>query len=162
MPIKMFQHLSDHEVRDLDAWLRALPAVDNPGLAETALTPATAKQFAEGTHPYSIDMLPDPGNVPPAERPVEPLALGKYLAYTTCTECHGWNLDGFEGDDAPPLVVVAKAYTPEQFMHLMRTGEVAAGGKSKTGFMTQTAKYRFASTLTDAEIVALKLYLDSR
>mgnify|MGYP003618168224 FL=1 len=33
MPIKMFQHLSDREVRDITAWLRALPAVDNPGLA---------------------------------------------------------------------------------------------------------------------------------
>ena len=44
----------------------------------------------------------------------------------------------------------------------MRTGEIATGGKSKSGFMTQTALYRFAPTLTDAEISALKQYLDSR
>jgi hypothetical protein len=57
---------------------------------------------------------------------------------------------------------VAKAYTPEKFTRLMRTGEIATGGKSKTGFMSGVATYRFAPTLTDAEIVALKLYLDSR
>lgn len=160
MPIKMLQHLSNHEVRDVIAWLRSIPAVDNPGLAHTELTPKSARQFADGTHPYSTDMLPDPGNVPPAERPVESLALGKYLAYTTCTECHGWDLNGFPGDDAPSLVV-AKAYTPEKFAHLMKTGEIASGGKSKTGLMSEVAAYRF-SVLTDAEVAALKLYLDSR
>lgn len=161
MPIKQFQHLSDREVRDITAWLRALPAVDNPGLAESRITPATMKQLLAGTHPYSGDEKPDPGNAPPAERPTEALALGHHIAMTSCTECHGWDLNGFPGGDAPPLVV-AKAYTPEKFTRLMRTGEVAAGGKSKTGFMSGIAAYRFAPTLTDAEISALKLYLDSR
>jgi cytochrome c553 len=160
MPIKMLQHLSDREVRDITAWLRAIPAVDHPGLAETTLTPDAAKQFAAGTHPYSIDMLPDAGLVPPAAAPTEPLALGKHLAHTSCSECHGWDLNGFGGDDAPSLVV-AKAYTPEAFRRLMRTGEVAAGGKSKTGFMSEVAAYRF-SVMTDAEVAALKAYLDAR
>lgn len=163
MPIQMFQHLSDREVRDITAWLRALPAVDNPGLAESRITPATMKQLLDGTHPYSGDDRPDPGNVPPPAPPppTKPLVLGKHLALTTCSECHGWDLDGFDGDDAPSLIV-AKAYTPEQFVRLMRTGEIATGGKSRTGFMSKTATYRFAATLTDAEIAALKQYLDSR
>ena len=160
MPIFMLQHLSDSEVRDISAWLRALPAVDHPGLAETHITPATLKQLLDGTHPYADDIKPDVGNVPPRDRPVEPLALGKYLAFTSCSECHGRDLNGFEGDDAPSLVV-AKAYTPEHFRRLMKTGEVAAGGTSKTGFMSEIAAYRF-SVLTDAEVAALKLYLDSR
>jgi hypothetical protein len=58
-------------------------------------------------------------------------------------------------------LVVAKAYTLEQFTRLMRTGEVAAGGKSKTGLMSGVAAYRYP-VLTDAEIGALKQYLDSR
>ncbi|MEO5629546.1 MAG: cytochrome c [Thermomonas sp.] len=160
MPIFMLQHLSNSEVRDISAWLHALPAVDHPGLAETHITPATMKQLLDGTHPYAKDDRPDAGNVAPAMRPVEPLALGKYLAFTSCSECHGRDLNGFEGDDAPSLVV-AKAYTPEKFARLMKTGEVAAGGKSKTGFMSEIAAYRF-SVLTDAEVAALKLYLDSR
>ncbi len=162
MPIKMLQHLSDREVRDIVAWLRAMPAVDNPALAETSITPATMKSLLDGTHPYANDDRPDPGNVPPSEPPAEPLALGKHLAYTTCTECHGHDLNGFPGDDAPSLVLVNKAYTPEKFARLMRTGEIAAGGKSKTGFMSEVATYRFAKTLTDVEIAALKQYLDSR
>lgn len=160
MPIYMLQHLSDGEVRDITAWLRALPAMENPGLAETRITPKTMKALLDGTHPYADDDKPDAGNVPPADKPVEPLALGKYLAYTTCTECHGRDLNGFEGDDAPSLVV-AKAYTAEKFARLMKTGEIATGGKSKTGFMSEIAAYRF-SGLTDQEVSAIKLYLDSR
>lgn len=163
MPIFMLQHLSDREVRDITAWLRSLPTVENPGLAVTTLTPATARKFKDGTHPYNDDDKPDPGNKPPAAPPVDSLALGRHLAMTSCTECHGRDLTGWgPEDDAPSLVLVNKAYTPEKFARLMRTGEVAAGGKSKTGFMSEVATYRFAATLTDAEIAALKQYLDSR
>lgn len=160
MPIQMLQHLSDREVRDVTAWLRGLPAVDSPGLAVSRITPGTLKQLSDGSHPYAKDDRPDPGNVPPREPPAEPLALGRHLAMTSCTECHGWDLNGFEGDDAPSLVV-AKAYTAEKFARLMKVGEIASGGKSKTGFMSEVAAYRF-SVLTDAEVAALKLYLDSR
>ena len=161
MPIHMLQHLSDREVRDIAAWLRALPAVDNPGLAETAITPATMKALLDGTHPSASDDRPDPGNQPPEAPPVEPLALGRHLAMTSCPECHGRDLDGWGPDDPTPSLVAAKAYTPEKFARLMRTGEVAAGGKSKTGMMSGVAAWRF-SVLTDEEIAALKLYLDSR
>ena len=106
-------------------------------------------------------MLPDAGLVPPAAPPTEPLALGKHLAHTSCSECHGWDLNGWEGDPAPSLVV-AKAYTPEQFTRLMRTGEIASGGKSKSGLMCEVAATSFSSSLTDEEIAALKQYLDSR
>ena len=160
MPIKMFQHLSDREIRDITAWLRATPAIENPDLPEGKWSEALAKAIADGTHPWLPDMQPDAGNQPPLEPPAEPLALGKHLALSTCSECHGWDLNGFDGDSAPPLVV-AKAYTPENFSRLMRTGEIATGGKSKTGLMSSVAAYRF-SVLTDAEIAALKLYLDSR
>lgn len=161
MPIFMFQHLSDAEVRDIIAWLRGLPVVENPGLAESALTAATVKQLQEGTYPFDDD-IPDPGNQPPATRPVEQLALGRHIAMTSCGECHGRDLNGWGPGDPAPSLAVAKAYTPEKFTGLMRTGEIATGGKSKTGMMSGIATYRFASTLTDGEIAALKLYLDSR
>ena len=160
MPIHMFQYLSDGEVRDVTAWLRSLPDVANP-LPVTRYSNEVAKGIADGTLPYLDDVKPDHGNVPPATRPVEPLALGKYLAFTTCTECHGRDLDGWGPDDPTPSLVVAKAYTAEKFARLMKTGEIATGGKSKTGMMSEVAAYRF-SVLTDAEVSALKLYLDSR
>lgn len=160
MPIHMFQYLSDGEVRDVTAWLRALPDVANT-LPATKYSKEVAQGIADGTLPFLDDVKPDPGNVPPATRPVEPLALGKYLAFTTCTECHGRDLNGWAPDDPTPSLVVAKAYTAEKFARLMKTGEIATGGKSKTGMMSEVAAYRFSS-LTDAEVAALKLYLDSR
>lgn len=160
MPIKMFQHLSDQEVRDITAWLRSIPAVANPGLESSWFSDEIAKQIRDGTHPYMDDMRPDAGNQPPLAPPAAGLDLGKHLAMTSCGECHGWDLNGFEGDDAPSLII-AKAYSAENFTRLMRTGLTASGKESKTGLMSGVARWRFKS-MSDEEIAALKAYLDSR
>ena len=162
MPIFMFQHLSDQEVRDITAWLRGLPEVENPGLAQGKVSATTLQQIKDGTFPYDNDDKPDPGNVPPAIRPTEPLALGRYIAMTSCTECHGRDLNGW-GEGQPPSMLVAKAYTPEHFKRLLRTG-IAATGKDTSDNplnMSDIARSRYAQ-LTDVEIDALKQYLDSR
>ena len=159
MPIYMFQHLSDQEVRDITAWLRAIPEVSNPGLADSVVSKATLQQIKDGTFPYDDDDKPDPGNRPPATRPVDALWLGRHLALTSCSECHGRDLNGWGPQDSTPsLVLVNKAYTADKFARLMRTGEIASGGKSR---MSEIAVARF-SVLTDIEVAALKLYLDSR
>lgn len=160
MPVKMFQHLSDREVRDIAAWLRALPEVDSPGVPAGQWSATLASAIADGSHPWLPDMQADPDNRPPPAPPSEMLALGRHLALTSCGECHGWDLDGFEGDDAPPLLV-AKAYTLGNFARLMRTGVTATGRESKSGLMSRMARDRY-HVLTDAEIAALKRYLDSR
>lgn len=161
MPVHMFQYLSDHEVADITAWMRALTAVENPGLAASTLSPGTLRQLADGSYEFD-DHVPDPGNRPPAVRPAEPLALGRHLALTSCGECHGRDLNGWGPEDpTPSLVLVNKAYTPEQFARLMKTGIAANGKETASGFMSGTARDRFA-VLTDDEIAALKSYLDSR
>jgi mono/diheme cytochrome c family protein len=160
MPVLMFQHLSDREVRDITAWLRSIPVADNPDLQESWLSDETRKQLEDGTHPYQEDTSPDPGNQPPAEPPTDTLALGKQLAMSSCTECHGRDLNGFPGDNAPPLVI-AKAYSADDFARLMKTGITINGTESATGLMTQMGRLRF-SVMTDEEVRALKLYLDSR
>ena len=162
MPIKMFQHLSDREVRDITAWLRGLPAVDNPELPATALAPQVVAQLADGTFPYLDDMKPDPGNRPPVAPPAGGVALGRHLALTSCVECHGPDLKGWEGDTAPSPLVAAKAYDLEAFRRLMRKGITAAGGESKpTGLMSGVARYRF-NAMTDEEIDALHAFLVSQ
>ena len=161
MPIQSFQHLSHREVRDIVAWMRALPEVPNGAQEASTWSPALAAAITDGSHPWLGDMQPTPGNQPVAEPPTEPLALGRHLALTTCSECHGWDLNGFGDPGAAPHLVVAKAYTDEQFARLMRTGEVATGGPSATGMMTKVSASRF-SVMTDAEVQALKDYLDSR
>lgn len=161
MPIFMFQHLSDRELRDLIAWLRGLPAVANPDLPVSQLAPESLKQIADGTYPFTVDTQPDPGNMPPAERPSEPLALGRHLALSSCGECHGRNLEGWEGDRVPSLVAVGQAYNLEQFARLLKTGIAVTGRETATGFMSEVARDRFV-VFTDAEIAAIKLYLDAR
>lgn len=160
MPILMYQHLSDREVRDITAWLRSIPAVANPGLKPSWFSDELMQQIKDGSFPYLDDMRPDPGNRPPAEPPTETLALGKHLAMTSCPECHGRDLNGFPGDDAPSLIV-AKAYSTENFLRLMRTGITASGKESASGLMTQMGRKRFPS-MTDDEVKALKAYLDAR
>ena len=78
---------------------------------------------------------------------------------TTCIECHGRDLNGYPGDT--PSLVVAKAYSAENFIRLMRTGITAGGTKSATGLMTEVGRKRFPA-MTDDEVKALKAYLDSR
>lgn len=161
MPIQMFQHLSHQEVRDITAWLRSLPDVAGSAPEASAWSPELTATIADGSHEWLPDMKPSPGNVPPAAPPTEGLALGRHLAFTSCSECHAWDLNGWGGPTDAPNLVVAKAYTLEQFTRLMRTGEVAAGGQSASGMMSKVAASRY-SVLTDAEIAALKVYLDSR
>jgi mono/diheme cytochrome c family protein len=160
MPVHMFQFLAGTEVRDLTAWMRALPSVSNPELAEGHLSEATRRQLQDGSFPYDDD-LPDRGNRPPAARPSEPLALGKHLAMTSCTECHGRDLNGWGPEDDTPSLIVAKTYTDANFARLMKTGIAATGKDTATGRMSKIARSRFAE-LTDDEVRALKLYLDSR
>ena len=161
MPVMMFQYLCDRELHDVTAWLRALPAVDSrPDAAPSWYSDEILAQLADGSYPYDDDQ-PTPGVVAPAAPPGDALALGRHLAYTSCTECHGRDLTGWGPDDpAPSLVVVAKAYTPETFARLMRTG-IAADGHDTATLMSGVARWRFDS-MTDEEIAALKLYLDSR
>lgn len=159
MPIKMFQYLSDQEIRDITAWLRALPAVSNPALPKGMVSDEIAKQLKDGTFPYD-DFLPDPIVQSSEKVPSDTLALGKHLAMTSCPECHAPDLNGFPGESAPSLIV-AKAYSGENFARLMKTGITASGTESKSGLMTGVGRKRF-SVMTDTEVKALKAYLDSR
>lgn len=159
MPIKMFQYLSDQEILDITAWLRALPAVGNADLPDGILSDEIKSQLKAGTFPHD-DFLPDPIVQSSEKVPTEALALGKHLAMTSCPECHGPDLNGFPGDDTPSLVV-AKAYTHENFSRLMKTGILSNGKESKSGLMTGVGRKRF-SVMSDVEVRALKAYLDSR
>jgi mono/diheme cytochrome c family protein len=91
------------------------------------------------------------------QKPVSPeFAMGNYLSTITCSECHGLQLEGQEGF-TPPLLI-AKAYSIEDFRKLMSTG-VGLGDRD-LGLMTQVAQSRFKH-MTDAEVEALHGYLQS-
>ncbi len=100
MPVQMFQHLSDREVRDITAFVRTLAHVPNPGLKPSWFTPAARREI--------------------------------------------------------------ETYGGADFERLMRTGKVPGGKDTKTGFMSEVARDRFAPSLTPREIAALKAFLDAR
>ncbi len=155
MPWDMYAQLTDRDLANIIAYLRAVPAVEKPVQPPTEYAWSTRWDILRGEYPYAND-LADYDTTPRegiAER-------GRYLASIACPECHAPDLNGYEGDIAPSLLI-AKAYTPAAFARLMREGKTLAGTESATGFMSSVARWRF-SHFTDDEVAALKAYLDSR
>lgn len=155
MPWDMYAHLTEQDLANVIAFLRALPAVEKPVQPPTEYTLATRLEILRGEYPYVNDL--SDYDTKPREGAVE---RGRYLASIACPECHAPDLNGYDGDIAPNLLI-AKAYPPEAFARLMRTGTTIAGTESATGLMSSVARFRF-SHFTDEEIGALKAYLDQR
>jgi mono/diheme cytochrome c family protein len=83
----------------------------------------------------------------------EPPSTGERLAKAACSECHGVTLNG--GKNAPSLLV-AKAYTFDDFQRLQKTG-VGLGNRN-LGLMSIMARHRF-SNFTDSELRAIYQFL---
>lgn len=185
MPSQMFSFLSDENLRDIVAFVRSMPERDGPmasthigligrlGIITGRFTPVAAQVAARDEVPGSSDLrsmsdpfvtLDEPGPKF-AEAPStvdDSIARGRYLVMTSCTECHGVNLEGTDFVKAPSLLASA-AYDEAAFTRLMRTG-VKLGNRS-TGMMSETSRARFAN-FTEEEIrsvyVFLKKWVDER
>jgi cytochrome c553 len=156
MPAEMYTHLGKRDMAALIAYLRSVPpgGEDKPPLVMKAgWRAATASGKFLAAPAYVADNLKKPPfDAGPAH------ARGRMITMTACSECHGPNLEGFEGDTAPNLDI-AGAYSPEQFTTLMRTGKPASGKELK--MMGGVARVRF-SKLTDQEVAELYAYLKAR
>lgn len=98
MPSSEYTYLSDQDIADLLAWLRALPAVERDLPART-FGPVGRTMVALGRVPFQADVIAADPDAKHLDRPAadSPLELGYY--YTRlCTGCHGVDLAG-----APPL-----------------------------------------------------------
>lgn len=154
MPSAAFYHISDDQLASIIAFLRSLPEGE-PVEEESAFRALARVAIAKG------DFEPQPAittEMPPRFGPEDasdPHALGRQLAITVCSECHGSDLQGNPLSQAPSLAV-AQAYDAEAFHHLMNTGE-ALGGR-EVGLMSRVARGRFKH-LTAEEMDALHAYL---
>ena len=159
MPSDMFAQLDDADLGAIIAFLRAEPAVER-ALPPSTTGPLLRWQLVFGAPAATFTAARIDHAAPRAAKPPpgQPQAWGRYLAHSTCTECHGADLRGINeaGFHTPPLVAVA-AYPLEDFRRLMRTG-VALGDRSLNELMTRVARER-TSHFTDAEIDALHAYL---
>jgi mono/diheme cytochrome c family protein len=156
MPSEMFASLSDRDLGLMIAYLRSRP----PGTdawPESRYGPLARimgfmfkREFGSVMAAEVIEHVhsspPDPANA---------REVGRYLADTTCTECHGDDLRGAP-DGSTPGLAVAMAYSREQFATLMRTGQPL--GDRELDFMGPVARSRFVR-FTDEELSALHDYL---
>jgi len=156
MPSGEYAGMSDRDLGDIVAYLRSLkPKGDvkpepsyGPVLRVGVLLGKlkTDRDFSKTDKP-SLDLGPK-------------YARGRYLAAIACAECHSSDFaprpDQFF--NTPDLSLVA-AYERADFFRLMRTGKAA--GDREVGFMSRTARLRFAH-FTDDEIDAIYDYLAAR
>lgn len=128
MPSEAFVGLTDGDLGRIIAFLKSLPIVHGrePSLV---LGPIGRIGLAVGKFKLAAQLIAE--TVPPPEATNEKAGVGRYLARTTCSQCHAADLRGVShpGFTSPNLQVVA-GYTPEAFTQLLRTGSRSGEGTS--------------------------------
>ena len=154
MPSEVFAGLTDADLGQIIAFLKSLPVLPGPGPG-VSLGPLGRVGVVTGQFKTAPQLIAEA--VPLPDSTNEEAARGRYLARTVCAQCHGTSLHGDSNPafTSPDLRVVA-AYSPEEFVQLLRMG-VALGGR-KLGMMRETARDNLAH-LTDGEIADLYSYL---
>ncbi|MDE2235700.1 MAG: c-type cytochrome [Gammaproteobacteria bacterium] len=156
MPSSMLYYLSDTDLADLIAYLRSVPTVTN-SLPTTRIGILGRWMFLTGKIPFQAALIQKLGPRINPGKPEATAAYGDYLVHSTCTECHGWNLRGDPLVGAPDLIV-AKAYTQENFARLMNTG--IGNGNRDLGLMSEVARQRF-SHFNSVQVDAMYAYLQT-
>jgi len=103
---------------------------------------------------YKVEPRTIPHVASRAPKGPDAASLGRYIAMSSCTECHGQRLQG-DPQGAPALIIVG-GYTTSEFAKLMRDG-VPKDGKERE-MMSPVVRSRF-SHFTDEEVNALYAFL---
>jgi mono/diheme cytochrome c family protein len=166
MPSRVWYYLSDDDLGALIAYLKSLPPVDNE-MPPTDLGPLGRVMLPLGQLPPEIvpnvTIIDHDAPRPVAPEPGVTVEYGKYLA-STCTLCHGSNLNGQTISEGPNVYVALNltrggemvGWSEEQFIATMRSG-VTPGGKQLIEFMP----WKFFGQMTDDELKAVWMYLQS-
>jgi len=154
MPAEAFTWMTDADLGRIIAFLKSLPPSTGPG---PGISPGPLGRIGLATGKFKTVTQLIADAQPPPEATSAQATFGRYLARTTCAQCHGTNLRGDSTPDftSPDLRIVA-AYSPEAFAVLMRTGVPL--GDRKLDTMGPWARQTL-SQFTDAEIGALYSYL---
>jgi cytochrome c553 len=149
-----FQHLSDIDLSHIIVYLRSI----NPGHdTSTIFSPSLRYRLGiiKGEHQPVVKAILT--QTPPQMTPNNNAQnLGKYLAFSVCSECHGPNLKGYSGFS--PSLVTTLGYQKLDFEHLMTKG-TGLGGRD-LGLMSVSSKERF-SLFSNEELSALFVYFKS-
>jgi cytochrome c553 len=156
MPSSMFYHLSDQDLGAIIAFLRSSPVTEGPA-TEISLGPLARLGLVLGKYNPQAELIDHDAPRLAVRDTSNHITFGKYLALTSCTECHGLDLRG-NPDMSTPNLVIAATYSEEDFARLMRTGRGLRDRELRV--MSDVARRRF-SHLTAGEIRALHTYLST-
>lgn len=158
MPSHLFTQLAPADMAALIKFIRSKPpsGIDHP---PPVFEEGARREMAAGTFKSSAAQVKEEGQQWPPVAP-DQYALGRYIARSTCAECHGMTLIGGqpnpEATVRPDLSVVVTAYDDATFARLLRSGK--AVGNREVGLMSKVARSRYQH-LTDAEVQAVYDYL---
>ena len=155
MPSETYSHLSEADFAALVAYLRTVKPGGKP-TPPISKGPQYLVDIAKGTIAASPAMVKRYQAAPPVDLGPSH-ALGRYLAMTTCTECHNSSLQGFDG--FTPDLDIAGSYNSAELTALLTTGEGKV--KKDLGLMSSTARVAY-SKLTPKERAALVAYIKAR
>lgn len=166
MPSHTSNGMSDADLADLVAFLRALPAVDHQP-APTRVGPMLRLGIGLGLAHHTVSSwqidhtAPHPTDMPVREGP----SYGEYLVgMAGCRACHGMALQGSPrpmellGGPPPPSLLEADgapSWSDEVFVHTMRTGVLPGGGTLDARFMPSPSY----AALTDLQLRSIRRYL---
>jgi mono/diheme cytochrome c family protein len=163
MPAKAFHYMSDEDLGVVLAYLKSLPAVDNP-LPERRVELLGRLMIGAGMFPpFAADQIDHTSPPPPAPQPGVSVAYGEYLAHI-CTECHGTDLNGAPfgppGQEVPTPNLTPggelAAWNEQSFIETMRSGVTPFGRK-----LNEEMPWKSFGQMTDDELKALWMYLQS-
>ncbi len=155
MPSEIFQHLGDDDLAALLAYLRSLKPSGEPTRPPLPFDDETKTLIAKGEYKPAADFVREENALAPIDLGARH-ALGRYISRVTCAECHGAELKGRGNPD----LIVASAYSREEFERLMTLG-IPTGGRKLKPMMEGISKDRF-SRMTRRERDALYAYLKAR
>jgi mono/diheme cytochrome c family protein len=163
MPSHEYFELSKSDLQAIVAYLRQIPAVERPDGGISA-GPVMKMLYFAGKIPTLFPALVIDHDAPFNEKPEESddPAFGKYLVETSCTGCHGKELQGgpiVGGDPSwPPAAPITKAslsnWSLDDFRKAMKSG-VNPSGKE----LRPPMPIALTSQLSESELIAIYSYL---
>lgn len=157
MPSDAFQYMSDADLSDILAFIRAHPP---HGIAPALPTYGIVQRYALLTGKGKTGQMWFPLQRPALELGSK-YERGRHIAMTACGECHTTSLQGAVPPQAgqPPDLSIVVAYDRPSFFHFMHTGK--ALGNRELPMMSAVARVRVGH-LSDADLNALYDYLTAR
>jgi mono/diheme cytochrome c family protein len=155
MPVESYQFLGDADFAALIAFLRTVTPAGR-SLPPYRNDAQMKKEIADGLIGNARQQIQKYRAQPPVELGQQHV-WGRYLAQTTCTQCHNNALQGWKG--FTPDLDIAGTYTTAELETLLTTGKGKA--KPDLGMMSEMGR-RVFSKFTPRERAAVIAYVKAR